>query len=75
MLSSIGRETTALLKLDLASGDTLEVVAESEKCNVGGIMIDEDTKEVQAVSFNYARTERTFFDEELKVSGHTEVNI
>merc|ERR1719484_500448 len=31
-------------------------------------MLDEDTKEVRAVSFNYARTERTFFDDELK--GH-----
>ena len=49
MLSSIGRETTALLKVDLTTGDTLEVVAESEKCNVGGIMIDEETKKVQAV--------------------------
>ena len=63
MLSSIGRETTALLKVDLATGDTLEVVAESDKCNVGGIMVDEDSKKVQAVSFNYARTERVFFGE------------
>ncbi len=30
--------------------------------------LDDDTKEVRAVSFNYARTERTFFDQELK--GH-----
>ena len=49
MLSSIGRETTALLKVDLATGETLEVVAESDKCNVGGIMVDEESKKVQAV--------------------------
>ena len=33
---------------------------------MGGIQIDEDTKEVQAVSFNYARLERPFFDAELE---------
>jgi len=66
VLSSLGRETTALVRLDLASGDVLEEIASSAKCNVGGISIDEDTKEVQAVSFNYARIERTFFDKELE---------
>ena len=35
---------------------------------VGGVQIDEDTKEVQAVAFNYARLERNFFDKELE--GH-----
>merc|ERR1719387_1259651 len=65
VLSSLGRETTALVKMDL-EGNVLESIASSEKCNVGGLMIDEDTKEVQAVAFNYARIERTFFDAELE---------
>ena len=40
----------------------LEEIASSEQCNVGGILLDDDTKEVRVVSYNYARTERTFFD-------------
>jgi dipeptidyl aminopeptidase/acylaminoacyl peptidase len=66
VLSSLGRETTALVRLDVQTGDVIEEIASSDKCNVGGIMIDEDTKEVQAVGFNYARLERKFFDEELE---------
>jgi len=66
VLSSLGRETTALVRLDLQTGNVLEEIASSEKCNVGGIEIDEDSKEVQAVSFNYARLERKFFDKDLE---------
>ena len=68
VLSSLGRETTALTKVKLSDGSTTEVIAFNDKADCGGIMLDEDTKEVRAVSFNYARTERTFFDQELK--GH-----
>ena len=56
MLSSVGRETTALTKVRLADGETTEVIASNDKCDCGGIMTDDDTKEVRAVSFNYART-------------------
>ena len=66
VLSSLGRDTTALLRLDIQTGEVLEEIASSDRCNTGGVVIDEDTKEVQAVSFNYARVERTFFDAELE---------
>lgn len=66
MKSSIGRETTALLKVDLATGETIEEVFATDKCNCGGVSMDEDTKELRAVSYNYARLERKFFDDELK---------
>lgn len=66
MTSSIGRETTALLKVDLATGETLEEICANDKCDVGGIVLDDDTKQVRAVSFNYARTERVFFDADLE---------
>ena len=66
MTSSIGRETTALLKVDLQTGETLETICYNEKADVGGIVLDEDTKELRAISYNYARTERTFFDKELE---------
>ena len=66
VLSSLGRETTALVRLDVASGELIETIAASDVCNVGGLHIDDDSKEVQVVAFNYARLERRFFDEQLK---------
>eukprot|EP00549_Striatella_unipunctata_P018631 CAMPEP_0118679284 /NCGR_PEP_ID=MMETSP0800-20121206/3704_1 /TAXON_ID=210618 ORGANISM="Striatella unipunctata, Strain CCMP2910" /NCGR_SAMPLE_ID=MMETSP0800 /ASSEMBLY_ACC=CAM_ASM_000638 /LENGTH=649 /DNA_ID=CAMNT_0006575265 /DNA_START=83 /DNA_END=2032 /DNA_ORIENTATION=- len=66
MTSSLGRETTALLKVDLETGETIEELYSNDKCNVGGVVLDDDTKELKAVSYNYARTERVFFDEELE---------
>ena len=65
-LSTLGRETTALVRLDVQTGEEIEEIAYNPKCNTGGILLDEDTKEVRAVSFNYARTERQFFDKELE---------
>ena len=65
-LSSLGRECTALVRLNAQTGAEIETIAASDKCNCGGILLNEDTKEVRAVSFNYARTERTFFDETLE---------
>jgi dipeptidyl aminopeptidase/acylaminoacyl peptidase len=64
--SSIGRETKALLKVDLQTGETIEEICSNDKCDVGGVALDDDTKEVRLVSFNYARLERVFFDEDLK---------
>lgn len=66
MTSSVGRETTALLKVDLETGDTLETVSSNDKCDVGGVVLDEDTKELRGVFYNYARTERVFFDSALE---------
>ena len=67
MLSTLGRETTALLKIDLKTAETKEVIAAQDRCNVGGVFLDEDTKVVRGVSFNYARLEREFFDKEVRV--------
>ena len=66
MTSSVGRETSALLKVDLKSGETLDIISSNDKCDVGGIVLDDDTKEIKAISYNYARTERIFFDKELE---------
>ena len=63
--SSLGRDTTALVRLDTATGDVVETISASDRCNCGGILLDEDTKAVRAVSYNYARTERVFFDDDL----------
>ena len=64
--SSIGRETTALLKMDLQTGEVLEEIFAMENCNCGGVTIDDDTKQIRAVTYNYARVERKFFDKDLE---------
>lgn len=58
LTSSLGRETTALLKVDLKTGETLEELYSNDKCNVGGVTLEKDTKELRAVTYNYARTVR-----------------
>lgn len=55
-----------MLKVDLTTGDTLEEIYSNDKCNVGGITLEKDTKELRALTYNYARTERVFFDKELE---------
>jgi len=66
MTSSVGRETTALLKVDLKTGETLETMSSNDKADVEGIVLDDDTKELRCLVYNYARTERVFFDKELE---------
>ena len=39
VLSSLGRKTTALQRIDVASGEVLETIAASEQCNCGGILV------------------------------------
>ena len=55
LTSSLGRETTALLKVDVKTGETLEELYSNDKCNVGAVTLEKDTKELRAVSYNYAR--------------------
>jgi len=64
--SSLSRETTALLKVDLMTGETIEEIYCNDKANVGGITLQRDTKQLRAITYNYARTERVFYDDELK---------
>jgi dipeptidyl aminopeptidase/acylaminoacyl peptidase len=75
MTSSIGRETKALWKVHLQSGKNLELLSCHEKCDVGGVSWNDDTKEVRSVTYNYARTERVFLDEELKLDFDTLTNL
>lgn len=56
LTSSLGRETTALLKVDTGTGETLEELYSNDKCNVGGVTLDKETKELRALTYNYART-------------------
>jgi hypothetical protein len=62
VLSSLKRDTVALQRLDMKDGRLIKTLAASDACDVGGVSIDEKTKQPRAVAFTLARTERTFFD-------------
>lgn len=55
-MDSRGRDTAALMKLNLKTGDS-EVIAEDPRADVGGIMAHPTENTIQAVSFTYARKE------------------
>ncbi len=55
-----------LVTLNLTTGD-LTVIAEDKQYDVGGVMIDPDTYEVQAVAFNKDRLEWTILDDSIRI--------
>lgn len=66
MLTSMEGDTMELARFDLKTAKKLDTVAVDPRCDVGGVMQDEDTKEVLAVNFNYARVERKFFSKDVE---------
>jgi dipeptidyl aminopeptidase/acylaminoacyl peptidase len=66
MTSTLNRDTKALLLVDLQTGGTVAEIFSTDACDVGAIMVDDDTKEVRMVSYTVARRERVFFDKLLE---------
>jgi dipeptidyl aminopeptidase/acylaminoacyl peptidase len=64
--SSLGRDTKALLQVDLETGEIVKEIFATDACDVGGVVLDEDTKEVRLIGYNVARRERVFFDKALE---------
>ncbi len=64
--TSIGADTTRLVKVDLANGKELETLAQNSKVDVGAVVIHPDTHVVQAVGFNYLKNEWTVLDPSIK---------
>lgn len=65
MTDSRGRDTGALFALDLTTGEK-KLIAENPKCDAGGTLTHPTEKTVQAVAFNYTRTEWTVLDESIR---------
>jgi dipeptidyl aminopeptidase/acylaminoacyl peptidase len=65
LIDSRGRNTGALKSLDLNSGQE-KLIAENDKVDIGGILLHPTEKTVQAVHFNYLRTEWQVFDDQVK---------
>mmetsp|Transcript_11794 Transcript_11794/g.12965 ORF Transcript_11794/g.12965 Transcript_11794/m.12965 type:complete len:635 (-) Transcript_11794:50-1954(-) len=55
--SSIDVDTTRLVKISTKDASEEDEIAKHEKCDVGTTIMNEDTHEVDAVSFTYDRTE------------------
>lgn len=66
-LDSRGRDTAALYAQDVATGER-KVIAENDKADIGGVMSDPITGEVEAYSVDYLKTEWTALDPDVKAS-------
>ncbi|MFN7967203.1 MAG: S9 family peptidase [Acidobacteriota bacterium] len=64
--TSLGSDTTRLVRIDAASGAELEEIVQHPQCDVGGVMLHPDTRAVQLVGFNYLRQEWRFFDPQVE---------
>ncbi len=65
-ISSVGADTGRLVRIDVASGETIEVVASDPGADVGGVDMDPDTLEVRAVTFVKDRQEIVVVDEAVR---------
>ena len=64
---SRGRNTAALVAMDVATGET-RVIAEDERADIGGSIRDQDTGEIEAYSVDYLKTEWTATDPDIKAA-------
>jgi dipeptidyl aminopeptidase/acylaminoacyl peptidase len=65
LTSSLGSDVTRLVKVDLATGKELEVLASDPRCDVGPVVKDPVTGALQAVAFTYLRREWKVLDPAL----------
>lgn len=66
VLSNVGRNTSAVVKLDVASGKEIEVLYENQKYDVSGLAYSKKDKKILATSYSAKKQEREFFDKEYK---------
>jgi dipeptidyl aminopeptidase/acylaminoacyl peptidase len=63
-LDSRNRNTAALTTMDIETGEQ-EVLAESDKADISGVILHPTEKHVQAVTFDYLRTEWEVLDDDI----------
>jgi dipeptidyl aminopeptidase/acylaminoacyl peptidase len=64
--TTLDGDTGRLALIDVATGQELKVIAVDPRCDLGGVMIDPDKHEIQAVRFNYTMREWKILDESIK---------
>ena len=65
LADSRGRNTAALMEMDLASGKT-KLIAEDSRTDIGAIKSHPTKNTIQAVSFYYDRRVRKYFDSDVE---------
>ena len=63
--TSVGSNTSRLVKMNIASGE-VEAIAEDPEYDVGGVMLNPDTREVEAVFVYGDRLDYRIFDEGIR---------
>ena len=65
MLDSRGRDTAALVRLDIETGETIEIAADA-RADIGGVIADLTTHAPLAYSVNYERARWHALDESIR---------
>eukprot|EP01026_Neomeris_dumetosa_P059853 TRINITY_DN56091_c0_g1_i4.p1 TRINITY_DN56091_c0_g1~~TRINITY_DN56091_c0_g1_i4.p1 ORF type:complete len:664 (-),score=71.74 TRINITY_DN56091_c0_g1_i4:392-2134(-) len=65
VLSSLGNDTTRLIRISQQDGKEEEFLIADPKVDVDNILLDENTRKVQAVSFNYLRSKWKVLDSDV----------
>jgi dipeptidyl aminopeptidase/acylaminoacyl peptidase len=65
-MTSMGADTTRLVRIDAASGKELETIARDPKSDLNDAIIHPDTKKVQAVAFSYLKNEWRVLDPSIQ---------
>ena len=64
--TTMGSDTSRLVKMDAATGKELETIAQNPKSDLGSVLIQPDRHVVQAVEFEYLKPEWTVMDPSIK---------
>jgi dipeptidyl aminopeptidase/acylaminoacyl peptidase len=64
--TTMGSDTSRLIKVDTATGKELETIAQNTKCDLGAILIQPDRRIVQAVEFEYLKPEWKVLDASIQ---------
>jgi len=64
--TSVGFDTTRLVKIDMKSGKIAETIAADEKCDIGQVIVHPDKRNIQAVSFDYLVPQWQVLDDSIK---------
>ena len=51
--SSLGSDTARLVELDAATGVEIQTLVEDPRCDVGAVMVNPETLEIEAAEVNY----------------------
>ncbi|MBF0508547.1 MAG: S9 family peptidase, partial [Deltaproteobacteria bacterium] len=73
--TSVGSDTSRLVELDGRTGKLLRTIMADDQADLGQVMINDDTHEIEAVSFIYLKRKWTVLDQGLKADFETLAKI